>query len=245
MISRITGQLEAIEADKALIAPGTSGIPGQTDNPGHGHGLVYEVMLPAFAATRLSVKVGQTVTLYTFQFIESTAQGATMFPRLAGFLSPHDRQFFELFVTCKGIGHKRALRAMILDTNTLASAIADRDATLIQTMPEVGKKLAETIVVTLRDKVEHFVSAAAYPPGNSAAGSHRGDTDSLKPGDAGFAASRGSLAREALEVLIQLGENRTQAVQWIDRVLAVENDKDRPAQVQDVVAAVYRLKAGS
>ncbi|MEO1235753.1 MAG: hypothetical protein AAFX76_03075 [Planctomycetota bacterium] len=44
-------------------------------------------------------------------------------------------------------------------------------------------------------------------------------------------------------MLIQLGENRTQAVQWIDRVLAVENG-ERPAEVQDVVAAVYRLKAG-
>lgn len=224
MISRITGQLQAIDPDKAFIDPG--------------HGLVYEVMLPAFAATRLSVKTGQTVMLHTFQFIESTAQGATMFPRLAGFLSEQDKKFFELFVTCKGIGHKRALRAMILDTNTLASAIADRDAKLLQTMPEVGKKLAETIVVTLRDKVEHFVSAAAYPaPGSGA-------SDGGTPAQ-GASGGGGRLAREALEVLIQLGENRTQAVQWIDRVLAVENEKDRPSDVQDVVAAVYRLKAGS
>lgn len=231
MISRITGQLEAIETDKALIAPGS---PDQ--------GMVYEVMLPAFAATRLSVKVGQVITLHTFQFIESTAQGATMFPRLAGFLTPQDKQFFELFVTCKGIGHKRALRAMILDTNTLAGAIADRDAKLIQTMPEVGKKLAETIVVTLRDKVEHFVSAAAYPSAGDASGSPGPENVSGTSGG-------GRLAREALEVLIQLGENRTQAVQWIDRVLAVENDGDegegRPSDVQDVVAAVYRIKAGS
>ncbi|MEM1109159.1 MAG: Holliday junction branch migration protein RuvA [Planctomycetota bacterium] len=221
MISRLTGQLEVVEADKAFIATGSPDTPG----------LVYEVLLPAFAATRLSVKTGQTVTLHTFQFIESTAQGATMFPRLAGFLTPQDKQFFELFVTCKGIGHKRALRAMILDTNTLASAIADRDAKLIQTMPEVGKKLAETIVVTLRDKVEHFVSAAAYPTPGS-------DRDTSAGGTSGG----GTLAREALEVLIQLGENRTQAVQWIDRVLMQDNP---PVDVQDVVAVVYQMKAGS
>ncbi|MEM9419129.1 MAG: Holliday junction branch migration protein RuvA [Planctomycetota bacterium] len=217
MISRITGTLDAIEPDKALIDPG--------------HGMVYEVMLPAFAATRLSVKTGQTVTLHTFQFIESTAQGATMFPRLAGFLTEQDKQFFELFVTCKGIGHKRALRAMILDTNTLASAIADRDAKLIQTMPEVGKKLAETIVVTLRDKVDHFVSAAAYSAPSLGSDASEGAVSS----------GGGSLARETLEVLLQLGENRTQAVQWIDRVLSAD---DAPSDVQDVVAAVYRLKAG-
>jgi len=231
MISRITGTLADIQADKALIDPG--------------HGMVYDVMLPAFAATRLSVKAGQVVTLHTFQFIESTAQGATMFPRLAGFLTLEDKRFFELFVTCKGIGHKRALRAMILDTNTLASAIADRDAKLIQTMPEVGKKLAETIVVTLRDKVEHFVSAAVYPPAPGSPGS--GASDGVETPGIGAATPGGGggrLAREALEVLIQLGENRTQAVQWIDRVLAVENETDRPSEVQDVVAAVYRLKAG-
>ena len=137
-------------------------------------------------------------------------------------------------MTCKGIGHKRALRAMILDTNTLAGAIADRDAKLIQTMPEVGKKLAETIVVTLRDKVEHFVSAAAYPAPASGG--------SANDGTGGAASGGGTLAREALEVLIQLGENRTQAVQWIDRVLMQD---DPPADVQDVVAAVYQVKAGA
>ncbi|MEM7627073.1 MAG: Holliday junction branch migration protein RuvA [Planctomycetota bacterium] len=221
MISRITGTLDAIDTDKALIDPG--------------QGLVYEVMLPAFAATRLSVKTGQAVTLHTFEFIESTAQGATMFPRLAGFLTEQDKQFFELFVTCKGIGHKRALRAMILDTHTLAGAIADRDAKLIQTMPEVGKKLAETIVVTLRDKVEHFVGAAAY--GGPAVGAAGDGGASAKVSSGG-----GRLARETLEVLIQLGENRSQAVQWIDRVLSAD---EAPTDVQDVIAAVYRLKAGS
>ncbi|MEM8739300.1 MAG: Holliday junction branch migration protein RuvA [Planctomycetota bacterium] len=214
MIAKIYGTLQAIERDKALVDLG--------------QGLVYEVMLPAFAATRLAASEGRPVTLHTLTFIESTTQGGTMFPRLAGFLTAEDKSFFELFVTCKGIGHKRALRAMVLDTATLASAIADRDAKLIQTMPEVGKKLAETVVVTLRDKVEPFVSGAAYP---SATG----------PPEDGQTRNRGTLARESLEVLMQLGEQRAQAVQWIDRVLAAD---DRPDDAQGVVAAVYRLKAG-
>lgn len=217
MIARIHGTLEAIEADRALVDPG--------------QGLVYAVMLPSFAATRLATSVGQPVTLHTLHFIEATAQGATMFPRLAGFLSESDKAFFELFVTCKGIGHRRALRAMIFDCRTLAGAIADRDTKLIQTMPEVGKKLAETIVVTLRDKVDTFVSAAAYPAGGKAGAADDDTPPTLS----------GGLAREALEVLLQLGENRTQAVQWIDRVLSQD---DAPSDVQDLIAAVYRLKAG-
>jgi len=215
MIARLTGTLVALEQDRAMVDPG--------------HGLVYEVMLPSFAATRLAVKTGQSITLHTFQFIEATAQGSTMFPRLAGFLSATDLRFFQLFVTCKGIGHKRALRAMVLDTATLAGAIADRDAKLIQTMPEVGKKLAETIVVTLRDKVDGFVSGAAYPDGAGGGG------------DAPASAGGGTLARDALEVLLQLGENRTQAVQWIDRALSAD---DPPTDAQGLVAEVYRLRAG-
>ena len=213
MIARITGTLTALEQDRAFVDPG--------------HGLIYEVMLPSFAATRLAVRTGETITLHTFQFVEATAQGSTMFPRLAGFLSATDLRFFQLFVTCKGIGHKRALRAMVLDTATLAGAIADRDAKLIQTMPEVGKKLAETIVVSLRDKVDGFVGEATYGGGS--------DTGDAAP------AAGGTLAREALEVLLQLGENRTQAVQWIDRALAAD---DPPADVQGLVAEVYRLRAG-
>ncbi|MEM6507304.1 MAG: Holliday junction branch migration protein RuvA [Planctomycetota bacterium] len=227
MIARLTGQLIDLVGETAYVDPG--------------YGLVYEALLPAFAATRLSVKTGQQVTLHTLNFVEATAQGATLFPRLAGFLTAEDKRFFELFVTCKGIGHRRALRAMVLDPATLAAAIADRDAKLIQTMPEVGKKLAETIVLTLRDKVEPFVAAAAYPPAP-------GSKNTLGEAPEGVAASTGvgKLAREALEVLLQLGENRTDAVRWIDRVLAIDaDDGDRPGDVQDVVAAVYRLKAGA
>lgn len=218
MICRITGRLEAVENDKALIDPGA--------------GLTYEVLLPAFTASRLRLQIGQTVTLTTLHLIEATTQGATMYPRLAGFLTPSDRQFFELFVTCKGIGHRRALRALIYDTPTLAAAIADRDLKLVQTMPEVGKKLAETIVLNLRDKVDSFVSAAAYPP--------RNNTDSNTPSEP--ATPHGRLAREALEVFLQLGENRVQAMQWIDRVLAAD---EPPADVQALIAAAYRIKAGS
>ena len=214
--------MEGIEGDRAIVDP----------NPG-GAGLVYELLLPAYAAVRLSVKTGQVVTLHTFPFIEATAQGATMFPRLAGFLTAGDRAFFELFVTCKGIGHKRALRAMVLDTRTLANAIADRDLKLVQTMPEVGKKLAETIVVTLRDKVERFVGTEAAKGGTGVAA----QDESISVADDGE--GRG-VAREALEVLLQLGEQRLQAVQWIDRVMLAD---ETPTSVEAVIAAVYRLRA--
>ena len=216
MIVKIEGLLESIDADRGRVR-----MPD---------GLTYELLLPAYTAARLSGSVGKTVTLHTLHYLESSAQGATIYPRLAGFASPIDKQFFELFVTCKGIGHRKALRAMTLATNQIAGAIADRDLALLQSLPEVGKRTAETIAVTLKGKVDRFLDAV--PTGM------RGGLDAA---DAESARVPGGLARDALGVLLQLGENRTQAVNWIDRALSKD---DAPTDVEALVAEVYRIKGG-
>lgn len=216
MIVKIQGLLESIDADRGRIR-----MPD---------GLTYELLLPAYTAARLTGSIGQTVTLHTLHYLESSAQGATIYPRLAGFASAIDKQFFELFVTCKGIGHRKALRAMALATNQIAGAIADRDLALLQSLPEVGKRTAETIAVTLKGKVDRFLDV--IPTGT------RGGADAT---DADSARIPGGLARDALGVLLQLGENRTQAVNWIDRALSKD---DAPADVEALVAEVYRIKGG-
>jgi holliday junction DNA helicase RuvA len=213
MIARIEGILESIDADKAYLRLPT--------------GLTYEVMLPAFTSARLGGSIGRDVTLHTLYYLESQAQGATIFPRLAGFLSATDKQFFELFVTCKGIGHRRALRAMTLSTAQIAGAIADRDLAMLQSLPEVGKRTAETIAVTLRGKVDRFLETV--PSGGSGVDGEPGT------------ATGGGLARDALHVLLQLGENRAQASAWIDRALSSDN---APADAEALVAEVYRIKGG-
>ncbi len=215
MIARLEGQLESVEGGIAYIR-----------TPG---GLTYEVLVSAYTAARLGGSIGQPVTLETLHFVESQNQGATLLPRLAGFLTAQDRRFFELFTTTKGIGNKRALRAMTLATDQIAAAIADRDLTLLQSLPEIGKRTAETVVATLHGKVDKFVSAAAFDQNAASCGK-----DESAPGG-----SR-TMAREALEVLLQLGENRAQALAWIDEVLRSE---DRPSDVQDLIAKVYRIKA--
>ena len=216
MIARITGKLVDLIADAAHVeaAPG----------------VVYELLLPAFVTHRLAPSLGQTVSLHTLHFLESQNQGATFLPRLAGFLSPADKAFYQLLITVKGIGHRRALRALVLPTDQLAMAIVDRDIKLLQTMPEVGKKTAETIALTLRDKVDAFINAprAATPNDPDAAAS------SVK-------ATSGGIARSAIEALVALGENRAQALAWVDQVMQLD---DRPESIEQVIAAVYRVKAG-
>lgn len=228
MIAKIEGLLESIEEGAALVRLASS----------EGSGLTYHVLLSAFTATRLQGVIGSQVSLHTLQFIESLSQGANLVPRLAGFLTVEDRRFYELFVTCKGIGHRRALRSMTMDTGQIAAAIADRDVAMLQSLPEIGRRTAETIVATLRGKVESYVAVSTYattaPDGTTV--------------DAGTLGGNGQVAtplgRQGLEVLLKLGENRTQAIAWIDHVMSTCEDDKRPTDVQELIELVYQVKSG-
>lgn len=223
MICKIHGTLESLIATVARVDTG--------------NGLTYEVMLPAFAAARLGGHVGRPVTLQTFHYLEGSSQGANFIPRLAGFLSETDREFFTAFTSVKGIGAKKALRAMTMSTTQIAAAIADRDVKTLQSLPEIGRRMAETVIATLHGKLDRFVSDAAYGE-RRADGTVEGEAGSHAPGATPLARSA---AREALEVLLQLGENRAAAVQWIDQALIKQPDIDSPSEL---VTQVLRLKAG-
>lgn len=223
MISRITGKLESLDSAKATITPDGA--------------LSYDVLLPGFVAARLGGSIGQTVTLHTVHFLEGTSQGTTFTPRLAGFLSDGERTFYELFTTVKGIGSRKALRCMAMDVGQIAGAIAARDAKLLQSLPEIGRKMAETIITALHDKVDPFVSGAVY--GGASTPSGATSAGAAGPDDA---APARTVARDALEVMAQLGENRAEAVQWIDRVLADQPDITEP---QVLIAEVFRIRSGT
>ena len=173
MIAKVEGILESLDGGSAFVRLGPAGSVSS-------HGLTYEVLLPAYVTVRLGGSIGQQISLSTLHFIESQGQGTTMIPRLAGFLTVEDQQFFELFTTCKGIGNRRALRAMALETPQLAAAITDGDVALLQSLPEIGRRTADTIVATLRGKLDRFVSASAFGGGDHAAAS--GSEDSSPSG---------------------------------------------------------------
>ncbi|MFW5682120.1 MAG: Holliday junction branch migration protein RuvA [Phycisphaeraceae bacterium] len=223
MISRLDGILESMASGAATIR-----LPA---------GICLEVLLPDFAVSRLGGAIGQPVTLHTLFYLEQQSQGTTITPRLAGFLTERDRRFFQLFITVKGVGHRKALRAMAMPVDRMAAAIADRDASTLQSLPEIGKRSAETIVVTLKEKVDPFLEAPTPRAGAAAAST----TGEAAPGEAeaGEAGPTGELARDSLHVLMQLGENRVDALQLIDRVLGGE---DPPKTSAEVVAAVYQMR---
>lgn len=212
MISKIHGVLDSVEGNSAFIV-----VP---------YGLTYEVHVPAFVAMRLPVSVGEEVTLHTYHYLEGTGQGTSFIPRLTGFLTRQDLEFFELYTTVKGIGARKALRSMTMASGQIAGAIADRDTKTLQSLPEIGRRMSETIVATLHGKVDRFVSSAVYGSDSPAANEESSPSPSRRT------------AHEVLEVLLQLGESRTQAIAWIDQALVEQPDMDADA----LLAAVLALK---
>lgn len=210
MICRISGTLEAIEGNAATLA--LSG------------GVWREVLVPAYLAEKLGPQRGSTVTLSTVEYLESHNQGASFTPRLIGFSSAQERGFFELLTTVKGIGNRKALRAMAMPPAHIARAVAARDAGALQKLPEIGKRLAETIIVELHGKVDVFLSA------DELAGLE------VKAG----VPARSPLAEESVAALISLGESSEQALRRVGAALErARAAKREPATAEEVLALVF------
>ena len=205
MIARISGRLEEMVGSSAIIDVGG--------------GLWYEVFVPAYDAERLRRHLGQDVVLHTIHYFEGDPSHGSQTPRLIGFLTETDRDFFRLFTTVKGIGLRKALRALVRPPVEVAAAIANKDAKFLIALPEIGRRTAEQIIVELSGKVDDFAGELAPEV----------ETE--------FSES----AAEAIAVLVQLGERRADAAAIVERVLAVAPELQSP---EEIIQKVYKLKTG-
>lgn len=206
MISRVEGELVSVGKGRAELRCGP---------------FTYELLVPAADVARLETLVGQAIEFHALHYLETSNQGANYTPRLLGFQSAAARAFFELLTTIKGLGPKRTLRALDLPHQRIAEAIATRDLGLLTTLPEIGRKLAETICAQLSDKVEKFIEP---PEVEIVAGAPRGPA---------------SVMSDAIAVLAQLGEPRIDARRLIERALA---EIGAAATADELVTAAFRLK---
>lgn len=172
-------------------------------------GLEYEVLLPAYFAEALAAGrrgSGEPVTFRTLHTLESATQGASFVPRLIGFPHEADRRFFELFTTVKGLGAKRALKALTQPPAQVATWIAARDTRALQRLPEIGARLAETIVAELAGKTDAFAGS-----GSGAVASEVKPARSARP--------TGAMG-DAVATLMALGDSAADAERRVDQALA-------------------------
>jgi len=216
MITHIRGILRSVGAEELILAV---------------EPMELAVLIPEHTRRVLQMKVGELVTLHTIFYIEGGQMGSRMSPRLAGFLSPVDREFFEIFCSVDGVGVRKALRAMARPVRELARTIQDQDVQMLATFPGIGEATAERIVAKLRRKVGKFTLIVG--PGAEAGSDARvsaesnGETENAEP----------DVIRDTFAALLSVGHNESQARQAIDRALS---GKKKFKSVADMIDAIYQ-----
>jgi Holliday junction DNA helicase RuvA len=141
MIASLHGTLESLGSDGAVV---------------NVNGLGFRVYMPTSTLSSLA-GIGKEVHLHTYLHLREDS--ATLF----GFASPDELRLFQTLISVSGLGPRLALAmlsAMSLERLIMAIATANRE--LLTVVPGVGKKLAERIILELKDKVAAgWVSAPA------------------------------------------------------------------------------------
>jgi len=121
-------------------------------------GVGYLVSATASAVRRAGEADGGEITIHTHLHVrEDTLQ-------LYGFASTGERSLFELLLGVSGVGPKAALAIVSgYAPDQIRRAVASGDHALFTSIPGIGRRTAERVVVDLKDKVGAVESAAALP----------------------------------------------------------------------------------
>lgn len=132
-------------------------------------------------------KVGEEIQLYLQQIVREDFIG------LYGFLTTEELNMFKLLLTINGVGAKASLSLLsISNVNNLKYAILSSDEKTITRAPGIGKKMAQRIILELKDKIKPDELVAA----NGELVSIEENTENIS---------------EALEALIALGYTEKEA----------------------------------
>jgi len=133
MIVSLRGELADVGADRVVIETG---------------GLGYGVLVPGRLSAGLAGRVGDQVFVHTYLYVRDDAL------QLFGFESARERRFFMTLIAVSGVGPKVALAILsAYSVAELEAAVARGDDKRFESIPGIGKKLAQRLVIELADKV--------------------------------------------------------------------------------------------
>lgn len=155
MIARIQGTLVAGGLDRIEVM--TAG------------GIAYEVLVPLSVLESLP-RLGGEIALHTAMVVREDAW------LLFGFASAEERKLFQRLMGTTGVGPSLAMNLLsTLTGERLVRAVRDGDLATLTQVPRVGKKLAERLVLELRDKLEGSGIETAATSGKPGASSGPGN----------------------------------------------------------------------
>ena len=150
MISFVSGKLLAKDLDRVEVL---------TDG-----GVGYELAIPLSAYEALP-KPGEAVQLHTHLVVREDGW------QLVGFTTGFERRVFQRVLAAKGVGPSLALGMLsTLSAERLVRAIREKDVATLQSVPRVGRKKAEQLVLDLADKLDDVQAAPTGGPRPEGAG---------------------------------------------------------------------------
>ncbi|OGY37375.1 MAG: Holliday junction DNA helicase RuvA [Candidatus Andersenbacteria bacterium RIFCSPHIGHO2_12_FULL_45_11b] len=140
MIARLTGRVLERE-EKAVILDV--------------HGVGYRVFVVSVLREKLAVGQDTSFVIYDHK----TESDEILF----GFEQVRDREYFELLLRVPSIGPKTAMGILdVVSPHMLSQAVATGDVALLTSMPGVGKKTAERIIIELKGKLDALPSGSVF-----------------------------------------------------------------------------------
>jgi Holliday junction DNA helicase RuvA len=199
MISHVAGTLLGKALDRVEVM--TAG------------GVGYEMSVPLSVYETLP-KVGDRVSLHTYLVVKEDGW------QLFGFASGFERQVFQRVLDAKGVGPALALGLLsTLSAERLVRAIREKDIVTLQSVPRVGRKKAEQLVLDLADKLDDVQVVSA----------------------GGVGRSEGPAAEDAIRALVSLGYSTGDAERAVRGVL---DDGGRGMSAPELIRRALAKVAG-
>ncbi|HEX5706757.1 MAG TPA: Holliday junction branch migration protein RuvA [Pyrinomonadaceae bacterium] len=192
MIAHLTGTLLAKQATSVILDVG---------------GVGYEVTIPVTTFYGMEDE-GAQVRLRVYTHVREDAL------QLFGFRTSRERELFQLLISVSGIGPKSGIAMLSgMSADEIITAIRTNNLARLTSIPGVGRKTAERLVIELRDKMANLSSPAL--------------DEALATGgatDAGAPPSEDALREDALSALLNLGYQKAAAEKAVTQALAEGGD---------------------
>ncbi len=196
MIASVRGEVLEIALDHAVVEVGGVGLA-----------------VLAAPATLAGLRRGEQARLATTLVVREDS--LTLF----GFADDEQRELFGLLQSVGGIGPRMALATLaVLTPDQLTTALHDGDVKTLTRVPGIGQKVAQRMVLELKDKVVAVPAAVAAPVAGS--GNPRRD--------------------EVVEALVGLGFTARPAGSAVDQALAADAAADAAALLRAALTALGR-----
>ena len=176
-------------------------------------GVGWDVHVPLSTSSLLGEGLGEEVLLYTHLLVREDVL------KLFGFLTTEERELFRLLLSVSGTGPAIALKALSAFTvGELISDLSSGDVNSLKRIKGVGKKLAERLVLELRDKTGVLL-AGLETPGVSGT--------SLQEGKSG------RVHELALSALVELGYSARDARSRVETAWQLLRERMDPGSAQE------------